>query len=741
MLTLRSAFTPLVAWLALVSTPWLNVSAQQADEPEAPTSEIRLHSPVRAVQPGSRVTLALRLTMDPGWHTYWKNGGDAGLPLNVNWTLPAGVTAGPVRYPVPSLMPEPPLMTYGYRDSVTFLVDIDIGPTVSPRGTLAIQGAADWLACAELCVPFSGTLALDLPVSTRVGRADVTGAQIVDRATARMPKEALAWSASAWSTDSGFVLAFLMPSDVSDVLPAPYWFVDSMSVLDHAAEQRSARAGDTLFMLAPHSMFADSIPAALRGVLAANGGLTESTGWAMQVPVLDVASNTILTERANTLLQSTDAISSGGMAAVSGAIAAANGAVSTTVNLGLFAAVLFAFVGGLLLNLMPCVFPVLSVKVFGVLEQGGNDASHGRRHGVAFAAGVLATFWLLAGVLLAVRAGGETLGWGFQLQSPPVVAMLALVMFALALNLSGVYEIGLSLTRLGAAGSGRGVSDSFLTGALAVVVASPCTAPFMGAALGFALVQPPVTSFLVFTALGVGLALPYVALTAFPILLRALPKPGPWLETFKQLLAFPLYITVVWLVWVFGQQVDVNAQAILLLALTLFAFGAWNWGRAVRGGGRLAYVLAVPSMLGAAVIAFGGARAAASVAPESMSASASEALEWEQFSPARVSALQADGRAIFVDFTAAWCLSCQVNERVALRSDAVQRAFTIGNVALLKADWTSRDPEIAAVLASFGRSGVPLYVMYASTPSRAPELLPAILTPGMVTSAVARAVQ
>lgn len=716
----------------------MNVSAQLADEPDEPTSEIRLYSPVRTVQPGTRVTLALQLTMDSGWHTYWKNGGDAGLPLNVNWTLPAGVTAGPIRYPVPSLMPEPPLMTYGYRDSVTFLVDINIGPEVSPRGSLAVQGAADWLACAELCVPFSGTLALDLPVSASSGRADVGGAEIVSRATARMPLDASAWRASAWSMDSGYVLAFVTPTDVGDRLPAPYWYVDSMSVLDHAAEQRSARAGDTLFMFAPHSMFADSVPAALRGVLAANGASTESTGWALDVPIFDAASNTILIERANTLLQSSDAISSGGMAFVSGVIAAPDGAVNATVNLGLFAAVLFAFLGGLLLNLMPCVFPVLSVKVLGVLEQGGNDAAHGRRHGAAFAAGVLATFWLLAGVLLAVRAGGETLGWGFQLQSPPVVAMLALVMFALALNLSGVYEIGLSLTRLGSAGSGRGVSDSFLTGALAVVVASPCTAPFMGAALGFALVQPPVTSFLVFTALGVGLALPYVALTAFPSLLRALPKPGPWLETFKQLLAFPLYITVVWLLWVFGQQADLNAQAVLLLALTLFAFGAWNWGRAVRGGGRLAYALAVPSMLGAAVFALGGARAAA---PAALSATASEALVWEEFSPERVSALQADGRAIFVDFTAAWCLSCQVNERVALRSDAVQRAFADGNVALLKADWTSRDPEIAAVLASFGRSGVPLYVVYASTPSRAPELLPAVLTPGMVTSAVERAVQ
>ncbi len=735
----RSARLGLVGLLALVSAPFLSVPAQSADEPPEPRSEIRLHAPVRTVQPGTRITLALQLTMDRGWHTYWRNGGDAGLPLNVTWTLPDGVTAGPIRYPVPSLMPEPPLMTYGYRDSVTFLVDITVAPELRASSTLRVQGAADWLACAELCVPFAGALTLDLPLSANAPRADADGRAIVDRAAARMPQDASAWHASAWSTDSGFVMAFVTPPSLSDDLAAPYWFVDSMSVVEHAAEQGSVRVADTLFLFVPQSMFADGVPAMQRGVLAANGAVTESVGWALDVPVRDGASNAEMVARASELLLTADVVTAGGMALLAGASATPDGALNASVvSLGLLAAVAFAFLGGLLLNLMPCVFPVLSVKVLGVLEHGGSDASHGRRHGAAFAAGVLATFWLLAGVLLAIRAGGEGLGWGFQLQSPPVVAVLALVMFALALNLSGVYEIGLSLTRLGSAGSGRGLSDSFLTGALAVVVASPCTAPFMGAALGFALVQPPATSFLVFTALGIGLALPYVALTAFPSLLRALPKPGPWLETLKQLLAFPLYITVVWLVWVFGQQADLNAQAVLLLALTLFAFGAWNWGRATRGAGRLAYALAVPSMLGAVLFALGGARAAA---PASLSAAASETLMWEEFSPERVAALQADGRAIFVDFTAAWCLSCQVNERVALRSDAVQRAFEQNNVALLKADWTSRDPEIAAVLASFGRSGVPLYVMYAGSPSRPPELLPAVLTPGMVTSAVERAVQ
>jgi thiol:disulfide interchange protein DsbD len=407
---------------------------------------------------------------------------------------------------------------------------------------------------------------------------------------------------------------------------------------------------------------------------------------------------------------------------------------ATGAGLGLLLALVFAFAGGVILNLMPCVFPVLSVKVLGFVEQAGQDPARARNHGLIFGAGVVVAFWILAALLLALRAGGESLGWGFQLQSPTIVALLALLLFGLGLSLSGLFDIGLGLTRLGAAGAGRGYGDSFLTGGLAVLVATPCTAPFMGAALGFALVQPPLAGMAVFTALALGLAAPYVVLASVPGLLRRLPRPGAWMETFKQLLAFPLYATVVWLVWVFGQQVGINAVAVLLLGMTLLAFAAWLAGRTGSSRAAMVRTAAVLLALVAAGVSVFGSRAVAA-SPEALATSSA----WEPWSETRVAELRAEGRPVFVDFTAAWCLSCQVNERVALSSASVRSAFAAADVALLKADWTSRDAEIAAALEGFGRSGVPLYVLYPADPAGAPELLPALLSPGTVVEAVERA--
>lgn len=360
-----------------------------------------------------------------------------------------------------------------------------------------------------------------------------------------------------------------------------------------------------------------------------------------------------------------------------------------------------------------------------------------RRHGFAFGAGVLVCFWVLAGVLMALRAGGESLGWGFQLQSPVIVGLLALLLFGLGLNLSGLFEVGVGLTRLGGVGSGSSYRDSFLMGGLTVLVATPCTAPFMGAALGFALVQPAVVGLAVFTFLAVGLAAPYVLLSSMPALLRRLPRPGAWTETLKQALAFPMYATVVWLVWVFGKQAGVDATALLLFGLTLCALAGWIYSR--LGGpfpSRTVRASALIIALGGASLAVQGGRTAD---PALRSASRSEAVGWEDFSPERVVTLRAEGRPVFVDFTADWCLSCKVNERIALGTDGVRAALAAANVALLVADWTNRDPVIAETIEGFGRSGVPLYVVYSADPSRAPELLPAVLTPGIVIEAVERA--
>ena len=374
---------------------------------------------------------------------------------------------------------------------------------------------------------------------------------------------------------------------------------------------------------------------------------------------------------------------------------------------------------------MPCVFPVLSIKVLGFVEQGGASRAAVRTHGAAFAAGVIASFLALGVALLVIRASGTLVGWGFQLQSPAVVGLLAGLFFVLGLSLLGVFDVGTSLTRLGGLlGSSGGLGASFGSGVLATVVATPCIAPLMGAALGFALTQPPIPTLLIFGVIGVGMALPYAVLSMWPTLLGRLPRPGAWMETFRQLLAFPLFATALWLVWVFGQQTGVDGAAYLLAALLLVALGAWmlwRWPRTTASG--RSYVL---SRTGAAIMIV----AALAVGLRGTRSQAGPPTDesWQPFSAVRVVELQASGRPVFIDFTAAWCLTCKVNERVVLETEAIEEAFRQRDVVLLKADWTRQDPEITRALEAFGRTGVPLYVLYTGATDAPPIILPTILT-------------
>lgn len=392
-----------------------------------------------------------------------------------------------------------------------------------------------------------------------------------------------------------------------------------------------------------------------------------------------------------------------------------------------------AFLGGMVLNLMPCVFPVVSLKIFSFMQHAGDEPRRVRLHGLSFAAGVLLAFWILAGLLLALRAAGEEIGWGFQLQSPPFVAAMAFLLFGLGLSLAGVMDIGVSLTRIDAGAGRTGYGTSALNGMLATVVATPCTAPFMGAALGFALTQSAMAALLIFTALGAGMAAPYVALSLWPALLRFLPRPGNWMVRFKQLMAFPLFATVAWLVWVFGYQTGVDGILRLLLGLTLVGAAAWVWGSwatldATTRTRVTARTVAV-ALLASGFILSAGAEPVSSAVN---TAGVQSGVQWEPWSEARVAELRAEGRPVFIDFTAAWCLTCKVNERVAFSSAEVRKIVGDRNIAMLKADWTNRDAAITRALSSFGRSGVPLYVLYEADPSAAPRLLPEILSPGIL---------
>jgi thiol:disulfide interchange protein DsbD len=414
----------------------------------------------------------------------------------------------------------------------------------------------------------------------------------------------------------------------------------------------------------------------------------------------------------------------------------------------LLVALALAFAGGVVLNLMPCVFPVVSLKVLGFVQSAGEDPRRVRAHGLTFASGVLVAFWALAALLLALRAAGEEIGWGFQLQSPAFVAAMAFLLFGLGLSLAGMIEIGTSLTRIGGSGSigtsSSGYRSSFMNGILATVVATPCTAPFMGAALGYAMTQSAGTSMLIFTALGAGMAAPYVALSAWPALLRFLPRPGVWMVRFRQLTAFPLFATVAWLAWVFGHQTGIDGVLRLLLGLTLLALGLWIWGQWVTLSAaertKWAARTAGAAFIVAGLVLAGRSAPAATAAPLSGPASRPasrpvEGIAWEMYSEERVAQHRAAGRPVFIDFTAAWCLTCKVNERIAFSSNEVHQLVKARNIAMLKADWTSNDPAITRALAGFGRSGVPLYVLYEADPAAQPRLLPEILSRGILLKA------
>jgi thiol:disulfide interchange protein DsbD len=698
--------------LLLLLLPGL-VSAAPVQVPHA-TAELvaeRLHA-----RPGERFTLALRLEHEAGWHTYWKNPGDSGMPTRIAWTLPEGVTAGPIAWPMPERIPVGPLTNYGYGGEVLLLTDLEV-PRDWPAGRpIAVLAKAEWLICKEICLPGGTTLSLELPTASGVAEADSRWGPAIAAARREIPAGLEGWSPSVGVTDTHLVIRLVPPAPGGPELERVEFFPDAPEVIDNPAPQVLERTpeGYRLLLTAAPS-FKGSIRE-LSGVLVAAPGFGAARAVEVSMPYPGGAP----ARRAALLASPLSA------AEIQAAAGAAPGA-----SIGLLAALGLAFVGGLILNLMPCVFPVVSIKVLGFVEQAHGDRSELRRHGLAFAAGILVCFWLVAGVLLALRAGGEALGWGYQLQSPIVISALAVLFFVLGLNLSGMFELGTSIqTAAGGVRDRSGLAGAFLGGMLATAIATPCTAPFMGAALGFALTQPPLDSMLVFSALALGMGAPYVILALRPALTRWLPRPGRWMETLRQLLAFPLYLTVVWLVWILGQQQDVTAVARLLAALVLVAAALWAWRRLAGNARGWAIGMAAAFAAGAAWFAW------PSSVPEATVRSV-QAGEWAPYSEAGLEQARAAG-PVFVDFTAAWCVTCQVNKRVALETAAVVSAFERTGATRLRADWTRRDAVITEALGRLGRSGVPVYAVYRAG-AATPELLPEVLTPDLVVAALERA--
>lgn len=676
------------------------IGAGAVVQTEQVRAELLAQAP-EGIAPGRELLLGLRLEHQPDWHTYWKNAGDSGLPTTFTWTLPKGFEAGDIDWPTPSQLPIGPLLNFGYDGTVLLPVTV-VQSAPHASETLRVRLEADWLVCKTECIPQSGTFELELPTD----RPLVDHAAEFGRALAARPVELPI--ARAEARIDGDVLQFTVHD-----LPAAVRgqeakvFPEIAGVVENAApvtQSWNARVWEARWPVSPQR---SESPASMPLVLAFDNGSN-----------LRVVANLVTPWP--------------GAAVTAASLAAAPVNEAAPPGPGFALALVFAFLGGVILNLMPCVFPVLSLKVLALVQH--PESPRVRLAGAfAYTAGVVLAFLALAGLLIAARAGGEQLGWGFQLQSPAMVAGLAALFTLIGLNLAGVFEFGSLLPSGIASLRARDPTlDSFLTGLLAAAVASPCTAPFMGAALGAALTWPAAQSLAVFAALGLGVAAPYLLASAVPAVARLLPRPGRWMETFRGVLAFPMFATVVWLVWVLGHQTGVNGAAALLLALLALAFGAWWWARRPEIAARrvLTTVAIVVLVLGA----FGWAATLWQPVANDARAAANAGELWQPWSPERVQQLRAEGRKVFVDFTAAWCVTCQYNKRTTLAHPEVLAAFESNDVALLRADWTSRDAVIAEELRRLGRSGVPVYVVYEG--ALAPRLLSELPSVEEVRSAV-----
>jgi thiol:disulfide interchange protein DsbD len=675
----------------------------------------------------------LYFKLEPGWHIYWMNAGDAGEPPHIHWTLPDGITAGAMEFPAPRRLPLGSLMDYGYEDEVLFPLKLRVADSVK-AGPVTLRAAVDWLVCRDSCIPGSAELELQRNVDLGSHKTADEPDPLFKRFINRLPKPLPAGAKAVFQPAKD---GFRLTVETGQRELSAMFFPEDQDIIDNPAPQKLTPTPTGLILDLKRDAGLAANPALLKGVLALSGErafeLTALPG-AVVTQVSPPSSSISATAPVAPLpaLDLAPKPSSSGPA----------GAPSFSWAVLLQASSL-AFLGGLLLNLMPCVFPVLFLKALALVHSGHGELHKLRAHGMVYAAGILVSFWALVGVLLGLRAAGATLGWGFQFQSPVFLALIAGLLFFLGLSLAGQFEIGLTLTSAGGSLAAKhGYTGSFFTGVLAVVVATPCTAPFMGAAVGYALSASPAVTFAVFTALALGLAAPYVALTLQPAWTRILPRPGVWMEVLRQAVAVPIFATVIWLAWVLAQAYGASVLAALLASFLLLAIAGWFLGR--WPAKRWATLVATLILLGVVALAVFAQRLVRETAGKAaLNSAARSALDsiaasgWEPWSADAVSRYQAQGRPVFVDFTASWCLSCQVNERVALNRPEVQKEFRDRKVALLRADWTQHDEAITHALATLGRNGVPAYALYAPGQSE-PQLLPEVLTPGIVTDALGK---
>ena len=678
---------PLTAFCARLMTllALLLATPAMAQLPQPGRNAIKAELVAETSRPaaGGTVTLAIVMTPDPGWHGYWQNPGDAGVEARIDWSLPEGARIEPVRYPVPEQLVIAGLMNYVYEGRYAKLADLKLPAGLTPGTRVPVRASLDYLACTdEICVPERADVATDLVI----GDGPAKSSAAFDAYRRALPRP-LGSDGRYEFVGESFRMAVPVPAAMA--VPSAYFYPLTDGAIDYAAPQRVSRNGDILVIEGKIGRRAAGINS-IEGVLAiGDAGLQ-------------------LTARPGTVPAAGEALAP-----------EASGVAFATI----LAALGGALLGGLILNIMPCVFPILSLKALSLARAGGDEGAV-RREALAYAAGCVIVCLALGGVLLGLRAGGAAAGWAFQLQDPRVILILLLLVIAIALNLSGLF----ALPSIGAGGElaqRGGAGGAFWTGALAAFIATPCTGPFMGAALGAALVLPAAAALAVFGGLGLGLALPFLLLGFVPALRRRLPRPGPWMERFQRILAVPMFLTALALAWVLGRQAGVDGMAIGLGAALILALALWWTGRR-QGRGR-AWLPLAPAFAAAlaAVVLIPGVAAPAEARSEGAFAA-------EPFSEARLQQLRDQGRPVFVYFTADWCITCKVNEKGALERAEVVQSFARRDIAVLVGDWTRGDAEIGRFLAAHGRSGVPLYLYYA--PGAEPRTLPQVLTVGELTS-------
>ncbi len=685
----KAIWVGLALWLVWLAGPALAQSPALATV-RTEHLQLSLLSNLSAVnRAGQAFELGLHFQLQPGWHIYWINAGDSGLPPRVQWHTPASLPAdsiGPLQFPVPHRLPLGPLMDFGYEGDVLLPVRVHFQPVQPASGaSLTIAANVHWLVCSQSCIPGQGTVALQLPLQSSAGENNAANAALFASAQRNLPQP-LPPGAHIRVQQSAHHL--LLTAHLGRPMAhADFYPFDSGLILN-AAVQIATPTSDGIRLQVERDPTA---PAShqLYGLLV----LGDGTGYEFTSPV-----------------------------------SPATAPLPARSQHGLAFIVLLAFFGGALLNLMPCVFPVLFIKGLALVQSSTEERSRLRLHGFVYAFGILVSFWSLVVLLLFLRASGHQIGWGFQFQSPMFVAGIALLLFFLGLSLAGQFEIGLSLTSAGDSLTRQpGLAGSFFTGILATVVATPCTAPLMGVAIGYALAQSAIVACAVFTALALGLAAPYVLLTLQPAWVRLLPRPGAWMEILKQATALPIFATVIWLVWVFARMSGSDAAVGLLAAFLLAAVAGWVQGRWPGRKSATAFVILI--WFGALCLPWLALRAFPS-RPAAAAPTHAEGLLWQPFDPEQLEEARAQGKVVFVDFTAAWCLSCQVNERLVLSRADVQGALRSSHATLMRADWTRHDDAITQALAQLGRSGVPTYAIFVG--EQTPTVLPEALTPGIV---------